>query len=59
MFIDVSPMSQCNDDHEEDIVDDRVHDPVVPHPHSIARGPRNARADGVRHDPGRVSQPFK
>jgi hypothetical protein len=36
MFIDVSSMSQRHDDHEQDIIDDRVNDPVVPHSHSIA-----------------------
>ena len=36
MFVNVSSMSQCHDDYEQDIVEDRVNDPVVPYSHSIA-----------------------
>jgi hypothetical protein len=37
MFVDVSWMSECHDDHEQDIVDDGVNDPIIPHPQSITR----------------------
>jgi hypothetical protein len=36
VFVDISPMSECHDDHEQDIVDNCVDDPVVPHPHPIS-----------------------
>jgi hypothetical protein len=37
MFVHVSSMSECHDDHEQDIVEDRVNDPIIPHPQSITR----------------------
>ena len=36
MFVDVSSMSQCHGDHQQDIIDHRVDDPVLPYSHSIA-----------------------
>jgi hypothetical protein len=37
MFVNVSSMSKCHDDHQQDIVEDRVNDPINPHPQSTAR----------------------
>jgi len=45
MFVDVSSMPQRHDDDQQDVINDRVNDPVVPHSQSITR-PTTQRASG-------------